>query len=66
MTLLAYVLLAYVLPENIVVRQFGPVLADLRGATKGDRIKVPEDLERDFAGEDREWVYSIDVLELFG
>ena len=66
MTFLADVLLAYVLPEHVVVCEFHPVLTDLGSTTKGDRIKVAEDLEGDLAGEYRERVHSTDVLELFG
>ncbi len=66
MTFLTDVLLTYVLPEHVVVREFRPVLADLGGATKGDRVEVPEDLEGDLAGKNRERVYSADILELLG
>ena len=47
-TLLANVLFTDAAPENIVVSEGLPLVADLRCATEGRGIEVTEELEADF------------------
>lgn len=51
-------------PKEIIVRQALPVGADLSSFTQRKGIEVREDLERDFTGEDVEWIQSDEVMDL--
>lgn len=53
-------------PEDVIVCEGTPVLRYLSCTAQGDGIKVSEDLEGDFAGEDGEWVNADKVCKLVG
>jgi arginine utilization protein RocB len=61
---LANVLLTDASPEDVVVRKVLPTLRDLGSTAERSRIKVAENLETNFTGEDGKRVYANEVGEL--
>lgn len=55
-TLLSNMLFADTAPENVIVRERLPLLANLCSAAERSRIEVPENFEGNFAREDGEGI----------
>jgi hypothetical protein len=49
-------LLAHLAPEQVVVGEFLPQLADLCGPSEGEGVEVGQDPEAEFFGQSTEWV----------